>query len=190
MQTTLRFSAWLFALFVGSVMAIDTAPPTQNETEWQATGTDAKPTSDPAIIQRLRERGITAKLSGTIGRDLKLWLLKTPDRRGSIVVTNTEDMLITGKVYGEDGRLLLDTQASPPLLLDEEDRIKQGFPLLRDEPPDTSSADSVQTPRNGAVGSTTSQRRSRLGGRSGIISVRPRSLRRGPAGGTAGVYLH
>ena len=93
-----------------------------------------EPAADPPIIQRLRERGVTAESVGSIGRDdLRIWRLVAADGQPTMVLTTKEGFLLQGQVFApNDGSLLVATQGNPPLLRDKKDRLKHGFPLLRD----------------------------------------------------------
>ena len=105
--------------------------------------------ADPPIIQRLRERGVTAEFVGSIGRDdLRIWRLLAADGQPTMVLTTKEGFLLQGQVFApNDGSLLVATQGNPPLLRDKKDRLKHGFPLLRDTPPaPADAAPSAATP--------------------------------------------
>ena len=88
------------------------------------------PSSDPPALERLRAKGLTVKGGGRIGRELRFWLLRSPEGREAFVATTAEGFLLRGKIYAEDGALLIDTEGHSPLSLSEGDRRAHGLSWL------------------------------------------------------------
>ncbi len=47
------------------------------------------PPSDPPALERLRAKGLTVRGGGRIGRELRFWLLRSPEGREAFVAKST-----------------------------------------------------------------------------------------------------
>lgn len=108
----------------------------------------ASPRPDPPVIQRLRERGLKVTDGGTLGNELRFWLIhpKPPSTKPTLLLTTPQGLLIQGKAYSPDGSILIDTEATK-LFLNEPAQQRDGYrPLVgpplpkREEPPATPAA--------------------------------------------------
>ena len=90
---------------------------------------------DPAAIEQLRGTGVTVKLGGVIGHDLRFWRVTDPDGRQAFIATTREGFVIRGQVYSPDGSLDLDTEGPTPLYRSERERRAHGLARLTGTPP-------------------------------------------------------
>jgi hypothetical protein len=67
---------------------------------------------------------------GRIGRELRFWLLRSPEGREAFVATTAEGFLLRGKIYAEDGALLIDVRETDERELH---RVEVGHRLVGDE---------------------------------------------------------
>lgn len=107
---------------------------------------------DPLVIQRLRARGIEAKHGGTVGRHLRLWLLEIPHQRPALVMTTAEGHLIRGQIYDAEGHRVIDTDATPPLVMDPTRRREEGLAPLTGGPAAEAASASASAPNGGRTG--------------------------------------
>lgn len=85
---------------------------------------------DPAAIEQLRKTGVKVQLGGTIGHDLRFWLVTDTDSRQAFIATTREGFVIRGQIYAPDGSLNLDTEGPTPLYGAENDRRTHGLARL------------------------------------------------------------
>lgn len=94
------------------------------------------PQPDPAVIQRLRNRGLKITAGGIVGGELRFWLVYPrpgeSSRRVTLILTTPKGHLIQGKAYAADGSILIDTEASK-LYINEANRRRDGYPDLVDQ---------------------------------------------------------
>ena len=122
----------ILAALLVVVCAASAAPPARSADGDAPSAPSAAPAPPPAppVIERLRATGLDVRPGGTIGRDIRFWLVATKDGRQAFAATTADGSLMLGKIYAPDGTLTLDTEGRTPMFLDPAERRAHGLARL------------------------------------------------------------